>query len=52
MLSFFTNDRIHHCQGSSRREFLRVGSLVLGGLSLPELLASRAGGRRQECLSG
>jgi uncharacterized protein (DUF1501 family) len=31
-----------HCQGFSRREFLRVGSLALGGLSLPALLAARA----------
>jgi uncharacterized protein (DUF1501 family) len=30
------------CQGFSRREFLRVGSLTLGGLSLPGLMASRA----------
>ena len=31
------------CQGFSRREFLRVGSLgMLGGLSLPALLQSRA----------
>src|SRR4051812_43591616 len=27
----------------SRREFLRIGSLALGGLSLPGLLAARAG---------
>lgn len=30
------------CDGASRRDFLRVGSLALGGLSLPELLRSRA----------
>lgn len=29
---------------SSRRDFLRVGSLSLGGLALPQLLAARAGG--------
>ena len=28
--------------GFSRREFLRVGSLALGGLTLPGLLAGRA----------
>jgi hypothetical protein len=28
------------CSGPSRREFLRVGGLTLGGLSLPRLLAS------------
>src|SRR5262249_27701752 len=30
------------CDGISRREFLRVGALGLGGLSLPGLLAGRA----------
>ncbi|HTU19807.1 MAG TPA: DUF1501 domain-containing protein [Gemmataceae bacterium] len=42
MLSIFGNGRVRHCQGVSRREFLRVGSLALGGLSLPGLLAARA----------
>ncbi len=33
----------HNCQGYSRREFLRIGGLgFLGGLMLPDLLASRA----------
>jgi hypothetical protein len=32
----------HDCHGWSRREFLRVGSLTLGGLSLTGLLASHA----------
>jgi hypothetical protein len=32
----------HTCQGYSRREFLRVGALGLGGLALPQLLAARA----------
>src|SRR5215470_9810458 len=31
------------CQGTSRREFLRVGSLALfGGLGLPQLMAAKA----------
>ena len=30
------------CQGPSRREFLRVGSLALGGLTLPGLMRARA----------
>src|SRR5262245_20290608 len=37
MLSVF--DR---CPGHSRREFLRIGTLGLGGLSLPHLLGARA----------
>lgn len=32
------------CDGLSRREWLRVGGLALGGLSLPALLQSRASG--------
>jgi hypothetical protein len=30
------------CDGLSRRDFLRVGGLALGGLSLPQLLAAEA----------
>src|SRR5260221_4539226 len=29
-------------RGHSRREFLRIGSLGLGGLSLPQILGTRA----------
>ena len=32
--------------GCSRRDFLRIGSLALGGFSLPGLLASRSLGQR------
>jgi hypothetical protein len=31
-----------YCDGVSRRDFLRIGSLALGGLSLPQILASEA----------
>src|SRR5262245_1542802 len=31
------------CDGTSRRDFLRVGALGLGGLSLPHLLQAREG---------
>ncbi|MBI2806317.1 MAG: DUF1501 domain-containing protein [Planctomycetes bacterium] len=39
---------VRTCQGVNRREFLRIGSLALGGLTLPQLLQSRAseGARR------
>jgi hypothetical protein len=30
------------CDGQTRRDFLRVGALALGGLSLPQLLAAEA----------
>lgn len=36
------------CDGLSRRNFLRAGSLALGGLTLPELLRRRATAREAE----
>lgn len=44
MLTIFDNGYARNCQGLSRREFLRIGSLGLGlsGLSLPSLLAANA----------
>ena len=42
MLRLFDTSRSQTCAGTSRREFLRVGSLALGGLALPGLLAQRA----------
>lgn len=32
----------HHCSGPTRRSFLQLGSLGIGGLTLPNLLRSRA----------
>lgn len=40
MLSIL-NQGTRLCDGISRRELMRVGSLTLGGLSLPQLLAAR-----------
>lgn len=31
-----------HCDGVSRRDFLKIGGMVMGGLSLPQLLAAEA----------
>lgn len=42
MLTFSTGTAIRDCGGSSRRDFLRAGTLALGGLSLPWLLRARA----------
>ena len=43
MLSLLDRACDHTCQGYSRREFLRIGGLgLVGGLTLPSLLASRA----------
>jgi hypothetical protein len=40
------------CSGFSRREFLRAGGLAIGGLSLPQLLATPSSGkaRAKSCL--
>ena len=44
MLTIYDQGYARNCEGPSRREFLRIGSLALGlsGLSLPSFLASQA----------
>jgi hypothetical protein len=42
----------HNCQGFSRRDFLRVGALGAGGLSLTNLLATPARGETASVLTG
>ena len=44
MLTLFAGSRTHDCEGNTRREFLRVGTLGIGSLTLPGLLAARAAG--------
>ena len=48
MLSIFGPARTGYCDGVTRRDFLKIGGLALGGLSLPGLLRaeSQAGVRR------
>src|SRR5579862_4811105 len=41
MLNFFSR-RLAKCEGIHRRDFLKVGTLAGLGLSLPQLLASKA----------
>ena len=41
LLSLFGNVGNHTCEGISRRELLRIGTLGLGGLTLSHLLASQ-----------
>jgi len=41
MFSLFS-DPVRNCQGVSRREWLRVGGLGLGGINLPQLLGGQA----------
>ena len=42
MFSFSSSRTGTTCDGASRRDFLRVGALGLGGLMLPDLLRARA----------
>ena len=42
MLQFLSSRRFRDCDGNSRRNFLKVGALGLGGLTLPALLQARA----------
>lgn len=42
MLEFISSRRFRDCEGNSRRDFLKVGALGLGGLTLPTLLQARA----------
>ena len=38
MLKIFGNTNSRDCDGLSRRDFLQVGSLAMGGMALPQLL--------------
>ena len=42
MLTIETGSGARTCDGGSRRDFLRIGTLALGGLTLPGLFAARA----------
>ena len=42
MFNFVTKKSSRNCDGSSRRDFLKVGSLGLSGLSLAHMMQSRA----------
>jgi uncharacterized protein (DUF1501 family) len=42
MLTLFSDRRARDCEGTTRRDFLQVGLLGLGSLTLPGLLAARA----------
>jgi Protein of unknown function (DUF1501) len=42
MLSLFGPARTGYCDGVTRRDFLRIGGLALGGLSLPALLRAES----------
>ena len=42
MLTVHSGETVSNCEGFSRREFLRVGTLGLGGLSLLDTLSLKA----------
>ncbi|HVX60349.1 MAG TPA: DUF1501 domain-containing protein [Pirellulales bacterium] len=42
MLNLFSDRCFRNCEGATRREFLKIGALGSGALSLPGLLAARA----------
>lgn len=42
MLNLWGNQRNRNCEGTSRRDFLKIGTLGMTGLALPELLRQRA----------
>ena len=44
MLTLYSDKISRNCQSYSRRELLKIGTLGLGGLSLPQLLAEEAKG--------
>ena len=44
MLKIFSNPRgPRFCDGHSRRSFLQIGGMAMGGLSLPQILAAEKG---------
>lgn len=47
MLTFSTGNNYSFCDGIARRDFLRLGALTLGGLSLTDLLRLKAQGAVQ-----
>ena len=42
MLTFASHREDRRCDGLSRRGFLRIGGLAMGGLTLPQLLHAEA----------
>src|SRR5438105_4970185 len=42
MLNLLSSRNGTNCDGKTRRDFLKVGALGLGGLALPDLLRARA----------
>jgi len=47
MLQIWSNRRQTNCNGTSHRDFLKVGALGMGGLMLPDLLRFRAAAKAE-----
>src|SRR5580698_5665310 len=47
MFKFLASRKGTTCDGSTRRDFLKVGALGLGGMMLPDLLRARAADKAQ-----
>ena len=47
MLTFSGRKQGGFCDGVTRRDFLKIGGLALGGLACPQILAGRGAGRRR-----
>jgi hypothetical protein len=47
VLTLNTSRRFHDCDGATRRDFLKVGALGAGALTLPDLLRARAYAKQQ-----
>src|SRR5271154_4237350 len=42
MLNLWSDRKVAHCDGGTRRDFLKAGVLGMGGLTLSDLLRARA----------
>ncbi len=51
MLNILTGRRQDQCDGTTRRDFLKIGALGMGGLMLSDLLRARASANNQPAAS-
>lgn len=51
MLTLYSGNTSRVCRGRTRRDFLKIGALGVGGLALPDLLRARADGRPRRAKS-
>jgi hypothetical protein len=51
MFTFWSGTSSHLCGGRTRRDFLKLGALGVGGLTLPDMLRARAQGKPKRAKS-